>query len=93
VARHERMIERYLNSEVEKLGGVTRKYTSPGRAGVADRLCFFPRGIFALVEVKIPRGKESETQKRERARMLELGHTAVVVFDKETVDEFLQNVF
>ena len=34
----ENAVEKYLDSEIKKLGGITRKWISPGRDGVPDRI-------------------------------------------------------
>jgi len=38
----ERRVENYLDDEVTKLGGITRKWISPGRDGVPDRIVINP---------------------------------------------------
>lgn len=85
----ENKIETYLNKKVNSIGGITRKYVSPGHIGVADRLVFLPEGCLVLVEVKTKTGKESPWQKRERNKMLSLGFTSVIVYGKEDVDRLI----
>jgi len=36
----ENKVEKYLDKEVSKIGGITRKWVCPGRDGVPDRICF-----------------------------------------------------
>lgn len=88
----ERTIESYLCDQIVKIGGVTRKYTSPGFVGVADRLCFLPEGTIVLVEVKTMSGRESVPQKRERERMICLGFNATVVHSKRDVDDLIDTI-
>lgn len=38
----ETIVEHRLHKEFKKLGGTTRKWVSPGRVGVMDRICFLP---------------------------------------------------
>lgn len=38
VGIRENKVEKYLDKEVTKLGGITRKWVSPGRDGVPDRI-------------------------------------------------------
>lgn len=92
MGKAENKVEDYLNQEIEKLGGETRKYESPGRIGVADRLCLIPMGILYFVEVKTEDGIEEDWQERERKRMMELGFRAIVVYGKEDVDTFINKV-
>lgn len=89
----ESSVEKYLNYKVEQLGGTTRKYISPGRVGVADRLCFFPGGRLFFVEVKTDEGMETGMQCRERIRMLKLGQKAVIIYGKSGVDRWLSSMF
>lgn len=92
MSSQERTIESYLHTQIVKMAGVTRKYTSPGFVGVADRICFLPGGVMFLVEVKTMNGKESLPQKRERKRMIGLGFNAVVVHSKRDVDCFINSI-
>lgn len=85
----ENKVERYLKSEVKKLGGETRKFVSPQHDGVADDLCFLPGGLLWLVEVKTIDGTESGPQERERIRMTKLGFRATIVYGEQQVDELI----
>lgn len=38
----ENKVEKYLDEQVTKLGGITRKWVSPGRDGVPDRIVIKP---------------------------------------------------
>jgi hypothetical protein len=42
----ERDVESYFRQRVIKLGGMTRKYTSPGQRGVPDRIMFLDGVVF-----------------------------------------------
>ena len=48
----EREIEGKLRDAVKAMGGVCWKFTSPGNAGVPDRIILMPQGHMAFVEVK-----------------------------------------
>ena len=45
-------MEKRLVAAVEQAGGLAWRFTSPGRRGVPDRICLFPNGRLAFVEVK-----------------------------------------
>lgn len=92
MGKQEHSDEMYLSEQIELLGGETRKYTSPGRKGVADRLCFLPRGILYLVEVKTYDGKESPSQIRERHRMQALGFTCRIAYGKAGIDLIIKEM-
>lgn len=85
-------VERHLAERVKQLGGMTRKFVSPGHVGVADRICFFPDGRVFFVEVKTDDGVETSMQKRERLRMLEFGQIAIIVYGKAGVDQWLYSI-
>lgn len=85
----ESSVERHLAERVKQLGGMTRKFVSPGHVGVADRICFFPGGRIFFVEIKTDDGVETSVQERERKRMLKFGQTAIVVYGKVGVDQWL----
>lgn len=87
MGKAETAVEKYLNKKIKELGGLTRKYVSPGHVGVADRLCFLPRGIVFLVEIKSSVGEETVPQIRERTRMLKLGQNATIIYGKKGVDK------
>lgn len=92
MGKAENTVEKYLHQQVTKIGGTTRKFTSPGHVGVADRLCFLPYGRLYIVEVKSDTGSESGPQQRERERMISLGFRSVVVYGKSGVDDLLKEM-
>ena len=59
----EKEIEKYFVWTVERMGGKTWKFTSPGRKGVADRIACLPDGTTWFVELKTKGGRLSELQK------------------------------
>lgn len=88
----EREIEKYLVEQVKKLGGVAYKFTSPGNAGVPDRLVLLPRGHIAFVELKAPAGKTSALQKVQIARIRNLGFKVKIINSIEAVDNALKHI-
>lgn len=97
MAIEERRVENYLTSEVKKVGGDTRKWVSPGRDGVPDRIVFFPSDIGTgyahqvYVEVKTSHGKLSDVQQREHARLRALGAYVTTVYGVNGVDAFMDH--
>jgi hypothetical protein len=86
----ERDIEKYLCSQVEQAGGLTRKLTWIGRVGAPDRFVAL-NGVW-LVELKSPTGEESKLQTRERNRLLALGVRCIVINSLEGVDNFVSTI-
>ena len=66
----EREIERKLVNAVKEQGGLCWKFTSPGTAGVPDRIILMPKGHIAFVETKAP-GETMRPLQEKRKRQLE----------------------
>ena len=87
----EAKVERYLDNEVKQMGGLTRKWVSPGRDGVPDRIVVI-RGRVMFVEVKTVDGRLSECQKREHIRLRDAGASVHTVYGKMDVDKLLEEM-
>ena len=88
----ENKVEKYLDSEVKKLGGLTRKWVSPGRDGVPDRIVFIKHEVW-FVEVKTCEGRLTTTQMREHQRLRECGALVATVYGQIDVDKFLKEIY
>ncbi len=88
MAKEEVKVETYLHQEVTKLGGTTRKWVSPGRDGVPDRICML-NGLIWFVEVKTLKGKLSVRQQREIEVLKSHDATVFVVYGKSDVDKMI----
>ena len=85
----EKNVENHFVWAVERLGGKTYKFASPGRKGVADRIACLPDGSTWFVELKKPKGgRLSELQKLFAAEMARLNQRYMCIWTKEQVDEF-----
>ena len=69
----ERTIEQTLVRETKKAGGIAPKLTSPGTAGMPDRLLILPHGKICFVELKAPGQKPRPIQQRQTERLTNLG--------------------
>lgn len=88
----ESKIEKRLKREVEKIGGLSLKFTSPGMAGVPDRLVLLPKGRIAFVELKAP-GKKLRLLQLKRKEQLELlGFKVYVIDSYKKIDEFTREM-
>lgn len=91
----ESAIELHLHREVTKAGGTTRKFKSPGRAHVPDRIVIWGRfgpvpGCWVhFVECKAPGKKPRPGQVREHARLQALGCTVLVLDTKDKIDDYV----
>lgn len=91
MGQRENKVEKYLDSEFKALGGLTRKWTSPGQDGVPDRICIVNGDVY-LVEVKTVDGKIAPVQMREQLRLSLAGATVRTVYGNEGVDELIEEV-
>jgi hypothetical protein len=87
----ERDIEAYLVKRVRLLGGMAYKFVSPSNRGVADRLVVLPGQIW-FVEVKQEGGRLTALQALFIEQMKRMGHNAIVVWNKEDVDRWIENL-
>lgn len=87
----EKDIERKLVQEVKALGGLCLKFTSPGLAGVPDRIVILPGGRVIFVEMKAQNGRLSQQQQAVLARFTRLGADWAVVSTPQLLEIFLEN--
>jgi len=91
MGKAEAAVEVYLDAKVKELGGFTRKFAYIGRRGGADRIVFL-FGSIMLVECKTTDGVESVLQRRERRKIRATGARAHIVYGKEGVDKWIQDI-
>lgn len=81
----EKQIEQKLVEIVKAEGGVCWKFTSPGTAGVPDRIVLMPQSKIAFVEVKAP-GKHPRPLQTARHKLLrQLGFQVFVLDNPEQI--------
>lgn len=85
----EKTIETYLKKQVEKLGGIAYKFTSPARKNVPDRLCVIKNVMPYFVECKETGEKPRPGQLRELRRLKKLNQRVFVVDTKRKVDAII----
>ena len=81
----EKELEKKFKAEVEKLGGRALKLTSPGYAGIMDRMVLFSPGIIVFVEIKRPGEVLRPLQEHRIAGMRGLGFKTWVVDSLESL--------
>lgn len=87
----EKDIEKILTENVKKLGGRAYKWTSPGNAGVPDRIVIFPDRVPVFVELKTDKGALTNLQKVQIDRLKKLGQQVYVVYGIDGVSQFFQD--
>ena len=88
----ERDIEKWLRRQVESLGGLAFKFTSPGNDGVPDRLAVLPGGLIYFIELKTDRGRLSPLQVWQQDRLRQLGVNVAVIKGMDEAVEFIEEV-
>ena len=88
----EKVTEKTLVRECSKIGGLSLKWLSSNKAGVPDRICFFPWKIIKLVEVKSEGLKPSKIQEITFALLTKLGFPVTIVDTREKVMAFIEEV-
>ena len=91
-AMKEKEIEKHFCWAVERIGGRTYKFTSPGRKGVADRIACLPDGSTWFVELKTKGGRLSPLQKMFMSEVMSLKQNYACLWTKEQVDGFAQTL-
>jgi hypothetical protein len=86
----EKIVENHFVWAVERIGGKTYKFTSPGRKGVADRIACLPDGSTWFVELKTKGGRLSALQKMFMSDMTLLNQKYACLWTIEQVDEWLK---
>lgn len=88
----ERDIEKWLRRQVESMGGLAFKFTSPGNDGVPDRLAVLPGGRIYFIELKTDRGRLSPLQVWQQDRLRQLGVNVAVIRGMDEAVEFIEEV-
>jgi hypothetical protein len=87
----EKIVENHFVWAVERIGGKTWKFTSPGRKGVADRIACLPDGSTWFVELKTKGGRLSALQKMFMSDMTLLNQRYMCLWTIEQVDEWIKS--
>lgn len=88
MGKREAKVESYLNEQIEKLDGITRKWISNNP--VPDRICVIPGIGMIAVEVKASGGRWSSLgQEKEFERLKEKGAMAYIVYGHDGVDNLI----
>jgi len=85
----EKVLEKYLVSEVKKIGGWAVKLLSGLVTGLPDRLILLPGGVVAFVEVKTTGKNASARQMWVHEKLKALGFRVEVLDSKEGINNFI----
>lgn len=85
----EKQVEKYLVDKITNLGGLAWKFTSPGTAGVPDRVVIM-NGLICFVELKRPKGgRVSDMQAWRIDQLKKQGIKAYIIKNKEQVSHLV----
>lgn len=87
----ENKVEKYLDTKIVELGGITRKWVSPGVDGVPDRIVVWDGrlGEIVFAEVKTWDGVLEDHQIREQSRLRDAGCTVTTIYGNTGVAKFI----
>ncbi|MBR8700255.1 hypothetical protein IX317_000623 [Fusobacterium sp. DD29] len=89
----EKQIEDYLKKKVKDSGGLCIKWTSPGTAGVPDRIVILNKKV-RFVELKAPdkRNNLSKLQKAVINKIRKCGVDVYILATYEEIDNFIETL-
>lgn len=88
----EKIVEKYLVNEIERLGGLCVKFPPLFFRGFPDRIVLLPGAVIAFVETKDTGKKPRPIQERAHAKLRKLGFRVEVIDSKEGVDNFIMTL-
>lgn len=87
----EAKIEKYLTSQVQRLGYMCLKFTSPGTRAVPDRI-IIGKGKVYFVELKAPGQKPRADQIKMHSKLKAHGVDVKVLDTKRRVDDYVRGL-
>lgn len=88
----EKLIERKLVQQVKEKGGMCIKLLCNHIQGLPDRLCLFPDGKIAFVELKTTGEKPKRIQTFMHNKLRKLGFQVLVIDSVKKVSEFIDDI-
>jgi len=85
----EKVLERKLRKKVKSLGGLCLKFVPFHFIGFPDRICLFPNGKVAFVEVKTTNENPDKIQMVRIRELKKLGFHAEVIDNSEDLENFI----
>ncbi len=88
----EKNLEKKLTTIIKKHGGQCWKLTSPGTAGVPDRIAILPNGKTIFIELKAPNKKPRPLQTRQQQKLKNLGHHTLTINHPDQIQKLDQEL-
>ena len=82
----EKELEQKFVKRMEQVGGLALKFTSPGHAGVPDRLLLLPGGFAVFVELKREGARPRPLQEFMMKKLEKMGFRCLVVSTEAEIE-------
>jgi hypothetical protein len=87
----EKILEKKLSMEIEKLGGWSLKLLSTHVTGLPDRMCLLPGGRVFFAEVKTTKEKPKRIQIWVHNKIRALGFRVEIIDQSEKIKELIRD--
>ena len=87
----EKILEKKLSMEIEKLGGWSLKLLSTHVTGLPDRMCLLPGGRVFFAEVKTTKEKPKKIQIWVHNKIRALGFRVEIIDQSEKIKELIRD--
>jgi len=87
----EKILERKLREETEKIGGLCLKLLTTYFTGLPDRLCLLPGGRLFFIELKTTKQKPRKIQLYVHKKLIDLGFKVYIVDTSLQIKNILVN--
>jgi len=87
----EKILEKKLSMEIEKLGGWSLKLLSTHVTGLPDRMCLLPGGRVFFAEVKTTKEKPKRIQIWVHDKIRALGFRVEIIDQSEKIKELIRD--
>ncbi|WP_270578011.1 VRR-NUC domain-containing protein [Caldibacillus thermoamylovorans] len=88
----ESFLEKKFAEAIKKTGSLPLKFTSPGTAGVPDRIVLIPGGRILFVELKKPGEKLRPLQEKRKKDLESMGFTVEIVDSIQRIEEVCHEI-
>lgn len=87
---NEKLIEKKLREEVQKMGGLSLKFSSPYHTGIPDRIIIMPGGFVCFAEIKSTGKKPTPIQEKAISLLKSYSLKVEVLDCQEDLDRFVK---
>lgn len=85
----EKLLEKKLNFEIKRLGGMSIKLVTLHLNGLPDRLCLLPGGRLFFSEIKTTKKKIRRLQEIIAGRLIKLGFKVYIIDSSDKIKKII----